>query len=154
MLPLLKVRRNTIVKRFSGVAVASDDLPTTSATPYVFNRRLWVNSSNQPILDGSGNQRFYDQMNSFYYTHSEVEATELGYVTFSGALARETVMQTFNPVALASFASPWTAGGFKWAGRLRIDVPIAAFAGRPTSIVVYIDGTALPAKSLTWTVVK
>jgi hypothetical protein len=125
-----------------------------------FNRRLAVNALGQPVLDGGGNQVWYNQINSLHYVHPLIlpgSITSLAYHTVyllsTGDYVRgETWPQEFTPVTLPAFDAAYQSGGVAWSGLLRIDVPKAAFAGKPQRIVVVLNGDELPERTVSWEV--
>lgn len=153
--------QKTLQATGSGNAVVvfpSDPLLQTEV--WMFNRRLAVNALGQPVLDGNSNQIWYNQINSLYYVHPLIlpgSITSLAYHTVyllsTGDYVRgETWPQEFPPITLASFDAPYVSGGVAWSGLLRIDVPKAAFAGRPQRIVVVLNGDELPERPVSWEV--
>jgi hypothetical protein len=143
-----------------GVGIVTPVDPMLQTEVRTFNRRLAVNALGQPVLDGNGDQVWYNQINSLYYSHPLIlpgSITSLAYHTVyllstDEYVRGETWPQEFDPVTLASFAAPYVSGGVAWNGLLRIDVPKAAFAGQPQKIIVVLNGEELPERPVSWEV--
>ena len=136
--------------------------PTTATEIRVFNRRLRFSEPGVPLMSG-GQQLWYDQLNSLYFTNPLVTVDDIdtiGYHTYhelqDGSIIRGEGIGYpvyFDATALDSFTAAYSSGGIYWQSYLRVDVPKSAFAWKPYSIAVVLNGVELDAKVIPWEVI-